>query len=334
MEALNGNTTDVTAAVGSLFGEPAASQFMTLWADHLDLLGNYAADVGAGKENRRDAVQGELRDWQLRFASFIDTATGSRVAAPDLAAALLGLDDLLLGQVDAFAARDFPQAQELADQTYPQVFGLARNMADAFGATVAARMPQGGAQTGGGGMAGALAPPAAAAAAGRVRTGAGRRGRRSDRCGPTRRWRRRFGCGSRRCGSTRRCNGSAGPPTGRVEVPADFGVAGWFADGPRPGQAGPAVILGHVDSRRGPGVFFPLAGLAPGTEVQVDRADGSTVAFRVTSVLKVPKAGFPTELVYGPTLQSSLRLVTCGGPFDHAAGSYRDNVIVSADPVR
>jgi hypothetical protein len=118
-----------------------------------------------------------------------------------------------------------------------------------------------------------------------------------------------------------------------VEVPTDFGVAGWFGDGPRPGQPGPAVILGHVDSRSGPAVFFPLVRVAPGAEVQVDRADGSTVSFRVTSVLKVPKAEFPTELVYGPTLQPSLRLVTCGGPFDHTAGSYLDNVIVSADPV-
>ena len=94
------------------------------------------------------------------------------------------------------------------------------------------------------------------------------------------------------------------------------------------------MILGHVDSRRCPAVFFPLAGLRPGTDVLVDRADGSTVAFRVSSVRKVAKAGFPTDLAYGPTLQSSLRLVTCGGSFDQAAGSYRDNVIVSADPVR
>ena len=93
------------------------------------------------------------------------------------------------------------------------------------------------------------------------------------------------------------------------------------------------MILGHVDSRTGPGVFYPLAGLAAGTEVLVDRADGSTVAFRVSGVVTVPKTGFPTDQVYGPTLQSSLRLVTCGGPFDRAAGSYRDNVIVSADPV-
>jgi len=155
LAALNGNTNDVTAAVASLFGGPAASQFMSLWADHLDLLGTYAVDVGAKKPNRREAVQGELRDWQQRFATFIDTATEGRVPAPDLAAALLGLDDLLLRQVDAFAAKDYRQAQDLANQTYPQVFGLAKNMADAFGATVAARMPQGGAETGGGGTAGA-----------------------------------------------------------------------------------------------------------------------------------------------------------------------------------
>jgi hypothetical protein len=119
---------------------------------------------------------------------------------------------------------------------------------------------------------------------------------------------------------------------GSVEVPASFGEAGWFADGPRPGQAGPAVILGHLDSRSGPGVFFALPRLAPGAEVLVDRADGSTVTFRVSRTERVPKTAFPTDLVYGATLQPSLRLVTCGGAFDREAGSYRDNVIVYADP--
>jgi sortase (surface protein transpeptidase) len=118
-----------------------------------------------------------------------------------------------------------------------------------------------------------------------------------------------------------------------IEVPADFGVAGWFAEGPRPGQSGPAVILGHLDSRTGPGVFSGLAWLRSGAEVLVDRADGSTVGFRVSRMQRVPKAAFPTELVYGPTLEPSLRLVTCGGSFDQATGSYRDNVIVYADPV-
>jgi hypothetical protein len=121
---------------------------------------------------------------------------------------------------------------------------------------------------------------------------------------------------------------------GSVEVPADFGVAGWFAEGPRPGQPGPAVILGHVDSRTGPAVFSRVEALPSGAQVLVDRADGSTVAFRVRGTQHVAKVAFPTEQVYGPTLEPSLRLVTCGGSFDRATESYRDNVIVYADPAQ
>lgn len=122
-------------------------------------------------------------------------------------------------------------------------------------------------------------------------------------------------------------------PDGSVEVPARVSVAGWFAGGPRPGQAGPAVILGHVDSRNGPGIFARLATVRPGARIRVDRADGSTVTFRITSVSRVPKTRFPTDLVYAPTLEPSLRLVTCGGDFDRTRRSYRDNVIAFAEPI-
>ena len=122
-------------------------------------------------------------------------------------------------------------------------------------------------------------------------------------------------------------------PDRSIEVPGDYGTAGWFAQGPRPGQPGPAVILGHIDSKAGPGVFFRLATLPVGANVFVDRADGSTVDFRVKGTQHVAKTAFPTDLVYAPTLEPSLRLVTCGGVFDRAKGSYLDNVIVYADPL-
>jgi hypothetical protein len=121
-------------------------------------------------------------------------------------------------------------------------------------------------------------------------------------------------------------------PDGTIAVPASATVAGWYDEGPRPGQPGPAVILGHVDSRKGPGVFFRLVELIPGTLVYVDRADGTSVAFRVQRVSQVPKASFPTDLVYSPTLEPSLQLVTCGGSFDNHARSYRDNVIAYTSP--
>lgn len=119
---------------------------------------------------------------------------------------------------------------------------------------------------------------------------------------------------------------------GAIAVPGRPDIAGWYKHGPRPGQPGPAAILGHVDSRHGPGVFIHLTRLSVGAVVHVDRADGSTVRFRVTRVSRVPKSRFPTAVVYAPTLQPSLRLVTCGGDFDHDRRSYKDNVIVYAVP--
>ena len=118
---------------------------------------------------------------------------------------------------------------------------------------------------------------------------------------------------------------------GSVQVPGSPSVAGWYDRGPRPGQPGPAVILGHVDSRRGPGIFFDLYRIRPGTVVEIDRADGSTATFRITNVARVAKTRFPTDLVYAPTLDPTLRLVTCGGSFDHTRGSYRDNIIAFAE---
>jgi sortase (surface protein transpeptidase) len=121
-------------------------------------------------------------------------------------------------------------------------------------------------------------------------------------------------------------------PSGAIGVPVSSTVAAWFNEGPRPGQPGPAVIVGHVDSVKGPGVFFRLGELPPGAAVYVDRADGGTARFTVTAVSRVPKTDFPTDKVYLPTLQPSLQLVTCGGSFDHGRRSYRDNVIVYSVP--
>jgi sortase (surface protein transpeptidase) len=117
---------------------------------------------------------------------------------------------------------------------------------------------------------------------------------------------------------------------GALVPPGDFAQAGWFAAGPVPGDVGPAVIAGHVDSRTGPAVFFRLEELTVGDTVQVTRSDGRDVGFRVTRVAQYPKTDFATEEVYGPTTGPELRLITCGGTFDSSRRSYRDNVVVYA----
>ena len=118
---------------------------------------------------------------------------------------------------------------------------------------------------------------------------------------------------------------------GSLEVPQDFARAGWFEPGPAPGQLGPAVIAGHVDSKSGPAVFFRLGELRPGATVSVAREDGRTARFVVDKVERYPKDRFPTVAVYGDTTQrAELRLITCGGAFDSRTGHYQDNVVAYA----
>ncbi len=120
--------------------------------------------------------------------------------------------------------------------------------------------------------------------------------------------------------------------TGGLQAPAGPQDVGWFAGGAVPGQSGPAVVVGHVDSWQGPGVFWRLRDLRPGDAIDVPRIDGTVAHFAVDSVERFDKDAFPTARVYGPTPGPSLRLVTCGGAFDRAARSYVDNVVVFASP--
>lgn len=117
---------------------------------------------------------------------------------------------------------------------------------------------------------------------------------------------------------------------GAIRTPDDWDAAGWYRRGPRPGQQGAAVILGHVDSKTGPAVFYRLSELRAGDRITVTRADGTVAVFETNRVEQHSKTRFPTDDVYYPTPQPTLRLVTCGGEFDADAGSYRDNLVVFA----
>jgi LPXTG-site transpeptidase (sortase) family protein len=122
---------------------------------------------------------------------------------------------------------------------------------------------------------------------------------------------------------------------GELQVPplTMASVAGWYTGSPRPGAIGSAIIVGHIDSNNGPGVFYHLDKLTSGDKVYVKRSDGTLVEFRVTAVKSYLKDAFPTEEVYGAVPDAELRLITCGGAFDPATGHYVNNVVVYAAEV-
>lgn len=116
---------------------------------------------------------------------------------------------------------------------------------------------------------------------------------------------------------------------GALGAPQDYDLPGWYADGTPPGDTGPAVIAGHVDSRAGPAAFHRLDELRAGDVVEVERG-GRWLTFRVVASGWYAKTAFPTAEVYGPTPTAQMRLITCGGDFDRSRRSYTDNLVVFA----
>jgi len=118
---------------------------------------------------------------------------------------------------------------------------------------------------------------------------------------------------------------------GTIEVPESYEQVAYYKYGPTPGELGPAVVLGHVDSFKGPAVFWPLRMLAPGDEIYIERQNGTTAVFTVTSLEDHQQSGFPTQKVYGDLDYAGLRLITCSGTYDHNRLEYSHNLIVFAE---
>ncbi|MDG4796037.1 class F sortase [Micromonospora sp. WMMD1082] len=119
----------------------------------------------------------------------------------------------------------------------------------------------------------------------------------------------------------------AAPPAERAQE------AGWYDQGPTPGQYGPAVIVGHVDTTTGPAVFHELPDLRAGDRVEVARSDGSVAVFEVDRVGRYDKEQLPADDVFGDFSRPQLRLITCGGRWVGGQTGYADNVVVFASLV-
>jgi sortase (surface protein transpeptidase) len=123
-------------------------------------------------------------------------------------------------------------------------------------------------------------------------------------------------------------------PDGQMTVPAEVDRVGWYRFGPAPGGAGSAVIAGHVDSRtQGLGAMAPLRDAAVGDEVVVTDAAGTSTRWRVVSRELIEKQVLPLDRLFTRAGPPRLTLITCGGPFLPEYRSYRDNVVVIAEPV-
>ncbi|MCZ2817117.1 class F sortase [Modestobacter sp. VKM Ac-2984] len=123
-------------------------------------------------------------------------------------------------------------------------------------------------------------------------------------------------------------------PDGQMELPEDVDRVGWYRFGPVPGDDGSAVLAGHVDDReQGLGALAPLRSTEVGDVVVVTGANGAETRWQVVSRELITKQVLPLDTIFGRDGPPRLVLVTCGGPFIPELRSYRDNVVVVAEPL-
>lgn len=121
---------------------------------------------------------------------------------------------------------------------------------------------------------------------------------------------------------------------GSIETPELFSnLVGWYEFGPTPGEMGPAVLVGHVDTYKGPSVFWELGNLKVNDIINISREDGTIAKFSVTEIAQYEQDNFPTEKIYGNIDYAGLRVITCGGTFNHVTGRYSHNTVIFASIV-
>ncbi|HTE69918.1 MAG TPA: hypothetical protein VK942_14350 [Actinomycetes bacterium] len=150
---LDQNTREITAMIESVFGGESARSFQTLWSDHIDAFVAYTQALAQMDEAAQDAAQDRLTGFNSEFANFLSTSTDGRLATAALADAFVMHEEMLLKQINEYAAADYVTAHQVSYEAYQHMFALADQAATAIGETVAAGNPQGGAETGSGAMA-------------------------------------------------------------------------------------------------------------------------------------------------------------------------------------
>jgi sortase (surface protein transpeptidase) len=260
----------------------------------------YTAAVAGNDQAAKTVAKQNLEGFAERLGLYFSDVVRNMLAADPVTDAITAHDQHLINHVDAYAAKDYTRAQQLELEGYQQMLGVANTLVGAIQRTVKPRLPVGGSSTV---ATGASDRPAKGAEAAR-----GFRSTRGYRATPV-----PVRVEIPKIDVVSRLDRLGRAPDGTVQEPTRWAVAGWYAAGTRPGDPGSAVILGHVDSKGGPAVFFRLRELRQGDMVTIERADGSVVRFVVQRTKQYAKDRFPTDEVYYPTLTPALRLVTCGG---------------------
>jgi hypothetical protein len=150
---VNANTAALTKAMAAIVGPTKAAEFQTAWANHVEGLLAYTAAVAGNDQNAKTVAKQNLDGFAQRLALYFSDIVKNVLAADPLTKAITAHDQHLIDHVDAYAAKDYPRAQQMELEGYQQMLEVANTLVGAIQRTVKPQLPVGGSKTGGGGMA-------------------------------------------------------------------------------------------------------------------------------------------------------------------------------------
>jgi hypothetical protein len=148
---VNANTTALTKAMAGIVGPTKAAEFQAAWAGHVEGLMDYTAAVAGNDQAAKTAAKQNLDGFAERLALYFSEVVRNVLAADPLTEAITAHDQHLIDHVEAYAAQDYPRAQQLELEGYQQMLGVANTLVGAIQRTVKPQLPVGGSKTGGGG---------------------------------------------------------------------------------------------------------------------------------------------------------------------------------------
>jgi LPXTG-site transpeptidase (sortase) family protein len=119
--------------------------------------------------------------------------------------------------------------------------------------------------------------------------------------------------------------------SGNMAVPTNFTDVGWYRYGPAPGQAGSAVIDGHVDNGFGmDAVFKHINELKVGDDIFIQTADNPHMHFVVSDIETYAAQDVPTQTLFNGDGTPRLNLITCAGAWNADKKMYDERTVVYA----
>ena len=119
---------------------------------------------------------------------------------------------------------------------------------------------------------------------------------------------------------------------GAIDAPKGPVNVAWFSLGPRPGESGSAVIVGHYGWKNSiPAAFDNLSRLRKGDKIYVEDEKGETITFVVRELRSFDENGDASVMFGSTDDKAHLNLVTCGGVWNKARKSYSNRLIAFTD---